>query len=340
LGLTVEGAPILHLFGISFMNITLLSILFNYRRPNIIHFHWQHSLFIVKGKYNKYKMILKSVISLLQLIIIKMTGIRIVWTAHNLKDHENTHQSIQFFFTKYFARCSDLIIAHCDTAKSIIVEQFNIKKKDKVIVIPHGNFLGYYRNEISRKRAQQKLNVTSEEITFLFLGEIRYYKGVLELVDAFLSLKHESMQLIIAGRPFDAQIAEKVKQKINSHKQIRLVLEFIPNDELQLYINASDVMVFPYCDIFSSGGVMLALSFGKPIIAPRLGCIPDVLDSSGSFLYDSFQQDGLLQAMEKTIRSKDKFARMGNHNFELAKKGNWNDIGQVTHEGYLRVVQK
>ena len=136
-------------------------------------------------------------------------------------------------------------------------------------------------------------------MTFLFLGEVRYYKGVLELIDAFQLLDSENVQLIIAGRPYNNKIVDEIKTRINGRKHIHAILKFIPDDELQIYINASDIMVYPYRDIFTSGGILLAMSFGKPIIAPCIGCITDTLDNDGSFLYDPEQQDGLLRAMRK-----------------------------------------
>lgn len=63
---------------------------------------------------------------------------------------------------------------------------------------------------------------------------------------------------------------------------------------LKDYMKAADVMVLPYRDIINSGSAILGMSFGKAIIAPHLGCIPEILKSEGGILYDPNDKNGLL----------------------------------------------
>lgn len=338
LGVKIEGVQGHNLCDISFINITLFDILIKYWRLHIIHLHWHHSLFLVKP--SRFKTIIKSTISLLQLLFVRMAGVKLVWTVHNLTNHEDTHQNLEKIFTKILARLSDGIIVHCETAKKEICRALDIRKKEKICIIPHGNFIGCYENTISQEKARNQLNLSNSKITFLFLGEVRYYKGVLELIDAFKCLDCKSAQLIIAGKPYNKQISEEIQRMINGNKNIRTVLEFIYDNDLQKYINATDIMVFPYRHIFTSGGILLAMSFDKPIIAPRLGCITDTLDSLGSVLYDSSEKGGLLKAMEKAISSKDEIRKMGNHNLELAKRADWKVIAEITSDIYRKVISK
>jgi glycosyltransferase involved in cell wall biosynthesis len=79
------------------------------------------------------------------------------------------------------------------------------------------------------------------------------------------------------------------------------------------------------------------MSFGKPIIAPAMGCIPDVLDSKGSFLYDSGEEDGLINAMRKALASE--LREMGEYNFELAKQLSWNEIARKTSDAYKECLR-
>jgi len=93
----------------------------------------------------------------------------------------------------------------------------------------------------------------------------------------------------------------------------------------------------PYKDILTSGAVILAMSFGKPIIAPAIGCIPDVLDSEGSILYDPSEKEGLLKAMKQALDANLK--KMGEHNFELAKHLRWDEIAKRTYEVYQECLK-
>jgi len=103
-------------------------------------------------------------------------------------------------------------------------------------------------------------------------------------------------------------------------------------------MNAADVIVLPFKDILTSGSVILAMSFGKPIIAPTIGCVPDVLDIEGSFLYNALEKDGLVNAMRRVFNSD--IIKMGNHNFELAKQFEWDKIAKKTYEIYCECLKK
>ncbi|MDG6250545.1 hypothetical protein, partial [Methanocalculus sp.] len=100
---------------------------------------------------------------------------------------------------------------------------------------------------------------------------------------------------------------------------------------------AADVVILPYTDILSSGAALLALSFGKPIIAPAIGCIPQVLDNHGSILYDPDQEEGMINAM-KSIK-KCNLSDMGKHNYQKSKDLNWDLVGKMTASELSKLIQ-
>lgn len=335
-GTKVKGASIRHFLNISFLNLSLLSLLIKNWKPDIVHLHWQSSfLFVDKSRL---KTIIKSFLFVFQLYALKLLGIKLVWTVHNLKNHEDTFRDLEFRFTKILIELSDGIIVHCQSAAEEIKFLFSSIRDRQISVIPHGHFSNYYSNKISRAEARKKLGLSSSRPTFLFFGEIRYYKGVLELVDTFKLLNQETSCLIIAGKPHDDKISTELRAKTSKSKSIKTMFTYIPDDELQIYINACDVMVFPYRNIFTSGSILLALSFGKPIIAPKIGCIKDILDDEGSFVYNPIDKNGLLNAMKLSIESEFSWDQMGLHNLHLAKHFDWKTISKQTLAVYKNVL--
>ncbi len=67
----------------------------------------------------------------------------------------------------------------------------------------------------------------------------------------------------------------------------------VPDDELQLYFNACDVVALPFRQVLNSGSLLLAMSFGCPIVAQRLGSIPEVTCPEGWYGYDPADAGGL-----------------------------------------------
>jgi glycosyltransferase involved in cell wall biosynthesis len=107
---------------------------------------------------------------------------------------------------------------------------------------------------------------------------------------------------------------------------------FFPNEEFQLYLNAADVAVFPFLEIMTSGSVIMALSFGRPVVAPAKGCLPELLDEELGIVYAPGQAGALGLAME-AIRERD-LAACGRAAFRRARSLSWGPIARLTLEAY------
>jgi len=309
--------------------IRVLSLLKPERKPAILHIHWQHPFFLAR---NKIKTILKSTLFICRLIILKLSGIKIVWTVHNLYNHEERFKAIELFFSNILARVCDKLIVHTNSAKQQVKETFKIRRESCIKIIPHGNYILCYENTVNKVQARSQLQLDTEDIVFLCFGVIRMYKGVPELIEAFKKLNVPQAKLLIVGKPSNNEIADKIREKCDMDKNIKLVFEFIPDDEVQVYMNAADVVVLPYRNILTSGAAMLAVSFGKSVIVPAIGGIQDILDEKGSFLFDPLESDGLVRSMQFALNAD--LIKMGKHNFRLAQKLRWSDIGKQTYNVY------
>ena len=303
-------------------------------RPDILHLHSLNSFF---RSSNTIKSLARIAISLGQLIMLKLAGVKIVWTVHDLKNHENRQLLLDRICSTMVSTIVDSMIAHCDTAKSEIGRIFKIKNIDKVSVIPHANFIGMYENTITRNEARKALGLSESDLVFLSLGLIRPYKGVPELIDAFKKLPHDHIQLVIAGSPTTAELGDIIKKKIEGQQNIRFIPGFVPDEQIQTYINACDAAVFAFRDIFTSGSIILAMSFARACIAPAKGCIGEILeDNAGGFSYDPESQEGLLRALRRAIQAKDQLKRMGEYNYQFIERWSWRRIASMTLDVYRR----
>ncbi len=322
-------------FGVTSYLFSVLKSIKNDWKPDILHLHWIHPFLLASSKG---KTIVKSICFIAELVILRIFGIKIIWTVHNIVNHEKKFSSLELFFTKFASRLFNIIITHSQFAKKEAKKAYNITNNSKIQVIPHGNYINNYKNTIGRIEARNKLKIAKKELLLMYFGVIRPYKGVFELIEAFKRLNILRKKLLIVGKPYNNEIAKNILERCNKNENIQIIFEFIPDDEIQIYMNGADVIVLPYRNILTSGAIILAISFGKPMIAPAIGCIPEALDNEGSFLYDPLNKEGLLKAMKQALNAD--LEKMGKHNFGLAKQLQWNKIAKRTYEAYCEYLKK
>lgn len=324
-----EGVEVI--FISTFSLLGLFKKLKNNWKPDVLHIHWPHK-YIMSN--NLIFSIIKSILFLISLWILKFYRVRLIWTVHNLISHESEFKNVEIFFTNLLAKLCDKLIAHSKFASNEVNKFYKIKKS-KIEIIFHGNYIGQYENIISKEKARVILGIDLKNFIFLSFGQIRKYKGLPNLVESFFQLSSIHKFLFIVGKPSSIVMKEYLEKKCARNINSRFIPEFIKDEKIQIYMNSADVIVLPYKSILTSGAIILAMSFKRPIIAPRIGCIKDTLDNTGSFLYDPNKKNGLLEAMEKALKlDKKVIDEMGKHNYELIKKIKWSDIAKRTYNVY------
>jgi beta-1,4-mannosyltransferase len=305
-------------------------------RAQIVHLQWLDIFF---ARRNLVRSLVIFTLYVLQLLLLRATGVKIFWTVHNLRSHERRFPLLDRMCSAVAGRLSNGIFVHCEWAKSKLLSAFPWLPPYRIIVAYHPSYIGSYSNSVSKTAARSELGVNGERPVFLFLGAIRPYKGVLELVDAFVRCGlHERAALLIAGKPQTTKLASILQEQARTGHNIYLHLDFIANNRIQLFMNAADVVVFPYRDIFTSGAALLAMSFGKAIIAPRIGCISEVLEPEGAYLYDRESPNGLTNAISRAAMELERLPAMGLYNLQRAKEFTWRDMAKRIAVAYGRSV--
>lgn len=271
-------------------------------------------------------------------LFLRLTGTRLYYTAHNVLPHD--HRKIDYRLQKMVYKASKGIVAHSDFIRRKIITDFNISP-DKIAVIPHGNFDIYLPEKpVSRTEAREKLKIKQDEKVILFFGGIREYKGLDILLDAFKLIKDEdNYKLVIAGAPQSKALADSYQKKISSittNGRINSRFDFIPADEVASYFISSDVLILPYKHIYHSGVVHLAYSFGKPIIATRVGDFDESIEHGKSgLLLDENTSEDLAKKIREYFKSKNNMDQMGKYAKELSdSKYSWINVAEKTNNLY------
>jgi glycosyltransferase involved in cell wall biosynthesis len=177
------------------------------------------------------------------------------------------------------------VIVHCEAAKDLVVDCYRLPTRltETMTVVPHGTFGGDYPDRVSKRTARERLDLPGETFVFAFFGTIKPYKNVTTLVETFAKLDG-GPHLLIAGNPETPALEREVTDAASGLDRVRTTLEFVPDDDV------------------TSGSVLLAMSFGRPVVAPDLGCISAYL-GSGGFVYEPHATAGLEAAMRSAMEA-------------------------------------
>ncbi|MGN8199400.1 glycosyltransferase [Salinisphaera sp. RV14] len=247
--------------------------------PDIWHIHWHEELLKFR---NPLKVLYRLMRFEKSLRSARKRDVRIVWTVHNLGPHEKRHPRLESLFWKLFLPRVDACIHLSEAGRRQAIEKFPEIENKRSAVIPHPHYRDSYENGITRKDARKRLAIEQDTFVILFIGQIRRYKNVPRLIKVFTEIEAANARLIIAGRPRENHLQSEIEALASIDSRITLQLGFVDEADLQVYLNAADIMIAPYRDIFNSGTALLSLSFDRPIIVPRAGALPELEQEVGS----------------------------------------------------------
>ena len=302
----------------------------------VVHIHWLAPYLFGESLPQTF---VKTLSTLIQLLVVRVLGVRVVWTCHNVRSHESTYPRVEHLFKRAFVGTGlcDGVFVHCEAVKDDLVEAYDLpaRARSRMVVVDHGHYIDDYADGWSRETARAALGVGPDERVFLFFGQIRPYKGVFELIEAFSSVGLEESRLVIAGNPHTDAIEARLAAATRGADRVDTHLGYVPDDRISLYMNAADAVVLPFQSISTSGSTILAMSFGKALVLPRLGCVPEILDDEGAIMYDP-DDPGALAAALRTAESRD-LRRMGERNYRLVEAFDWETVAERTAAVYRAV---
>ncbi len=267
---------------------------------------------------------------------LRAAGTPIVWTAHNLRNHEGRFPRLDRRVTAGAARLADAIVAHGEAARTAVARALGGELLGRIHVVPHAHYIDDYPNEIDRSAARRALGLDEGRFVFLFLGRVRAYKGVFELLDAFRDAPlPPGTELVVAGKTTGDRERVRLKRRCKKAAGVTLHYGHVEDERLQEFFAAADVCVLPYRDVLTSGAAVLAMSFGKPIVAPAVGGLTEVLDDGGAWLVDPDRDGALGEALVAAAGTgPERLAAMGAHNRRRAEEWSPSRVAAMHAEVY------
>lgn len=300
------------------------------QRFQVLHLHWL--LPFLKGN-NGFVKAFYAVKFLLDVILVKLSGVRIVWTVHNRVTHDTTSPKLEQWVRRKLAKLADEIILHNRATLEELAQEYQFSPQ-KATVIPHGHYREAYHAQVPVIEARQALGLPTTGTIFLSLGLLRPYKGIDVLLETWCNNQQtfSNCTLVVAGSAQPAY-AEKLKAMIADVQNVVLIPEFIADDRIHLFFSAATAVVLPYQKVLNSGSLILAMSYSLPVIAPKLGGICEYLDTATQLLFEPEDEQGLLKSMSLVTQINIEDLRQ--KTTQACDRLNWTDISRSTYRTYL-----
>jgi glycosyltransferase involved in cell wall biosynthesis len=228
-------------------------------KPDAVLFQWWHPFFAIA-----YASIL---------FLIRRSSAAVVFLCHNVLPHESSPLD-RILFRIAFQRVSRFMVHSQEDRSNLLA----LKKDARVIVHPLPLFDAFPKGRYDRQSARESLEVDGRVI--LFFGLIRAYKGLEVLLEAFAKVvtRIEST-LLVVGEFYDKKdsYASQI-DRLDIGRHVRVIDSYVPNEDVEKFFAACDVVALPYHTATQSAIVQVAFHFGKPVIVTSVGGLPDVVD--------------------------------------------------------------
>jgi glycosyltransferase involved in cell wall biosynthesis len=301
----------------------------NADRFDLMHWHWPSHEYVDPESRAETERRMAQFVDELRLA--RELGWRIVWTAHNLYPHNRTFFDVDVEFRQRFVELVTAIISHCDAAADAVRREF--RPQAPMFVIPHGNFIDVLPPTVTREQERGALGIAPDDFVYGFIGNLLPYKGLEELIDAFVETDDGHSWLLISGGTRPREYGASIVARAAGHPRIVVrPYDYAPGEAFVQVLEASEIIVLPFRASTTSGSLVQALSWPRPCIVPNMGCLPTQMDADAGILYPP-DADGALARALVEARSLDLGAAR-DAAWRSAVRADWDDIARRTIEAY------
>ncbi len=243
-----------------------------------------------------------------------------MFICHNVFPHERF--PMDRLLTKMTLKKGDFFIVH---AKSDKADLLTIRADAKVRQNPHPTYNAFKIRNINKEQARKELGEGQDTKLLLFFGFVREYKGLKHLLKAMPQIKEklDNVKLMVVGSfGEDKSDYRNLINGMQIEDCVEVVDGYTPDNEVEKYFAASDMVVLPYESATQSGIVQIAYGFEKPVLVTNVGGLPDVVtdgrtgyvvepksaEAIAAAIIDFYKQDREVGFVEEVKKAADKFS--------------------------------
>jgi beta-1,4-mannosyltransferase len=215
---------------------------------DVLHLHWPEHLTERRGALRTAA---RRMGYLLLLTRIRLGHPVLVRTVHNVAPHEARRGTERALLRLTDRWTNAYITMQPDTP---------VPSPAPSVLIPQGHYRELY--------ADVAIPDTTPGV-LLFFGNLRIYKGIPALLDAFRATTDDGLRLRVVGRAFDRRLSEAVEQACREDARVSAELGWVSHAQLAAEIGRAELVALPFLEMHNSGTVLVALSLDRPVMIPR-----------------------------------------------------------------------
>jgi D-inositol-3-phosphate glycosyltransferase len=275
-------------------------------------------------------------------LLARLLGLQVVITAH---DVEAFKEGLTVpLLVRWVYRTAGRVIAHSQVAKRELVQELGIAQ-EKIDVIPHGNYIASVPAGITREMARAHFGIAGDKRVLVFFGQIKDVKGLDVLLRGFALARQtdERLHLLIGGRVWKTDFS-KYAEIIERHglaPHCSLHIRYIPDAEVAYFYRCADLVVLPYLRIYQSGAVLLAMSYGSPVLVSDIaGMLEAVGDDRTGFVFKSGDPAHLAQKIVEIFDLPGRRCEVAQAGLDaVTERNDWGRLGAQSLACYQRALQ-
>ena len=208
------------------------------------------------------------------------------------------------------------VIFHTEKERELYCRQLGVQvEESRTEVVLHHRF--FVRNrDISQQQAREELGIPQDDVVFLCIGFIQQHKAFDKAAEAMARLEHlKGKKLYIVGSV--RYVAKETMDYLEHLKSFAgtndttVVAEFVSDEMFDTWIIASDCVVVPYSEIWSSSVLGRAKLFGKHCIVKNVGGLEEQLEKGDLIFGDYAQLPGQMEKAYRKVRKEKNGDRAG-----------------------------
>ena len=296
-------------------------------RSRIYHFHFFHV----------------GPLEMMNILLAKVLRRKVVITAHDVESFVSK-LSVPVFVRLAYGM-ADQIIAHNRVSKEELMAAIGIPG-ERITIIPHGNYFHAIDRIPGQSDARQRLGLPQDAKILLFFGHIKEVKGLDLLLRALPGVlkAHPNVLLLIAGKTWkiDFSLYQEMISELGIGDHCLIHGGFIPPEEAPFYFSAADLVVLPYRRIYQSGVLLMALSYGKAVLASDLEGMKEVItDGETGHLFSSGDADALKNRLIEVLADPAGLRLVAERSQgRIREDHDWGIIGRKTADCYRALLVK